>query len=222
MKWLTSRVLWGILLIVAGLIFLLDNLNLLEMGDAVWMVIFAVAAAGFLSVFIQDRHHWWSLIPGMTLLSIAVVILLDFVFPQGSDDWGGVIVLLGIALSFLTIYLNDREQWWAIIPMGVMFTITLVFLLERISAISQMSGGFEVGGIFFIGLGLTFALLGILPGSATRSREQMRWAFIPAVILFTVGMLVLGAWASLLNYIWPLALILLGLFFILRTIKVRG
>ncbi len=220
MKWLTSRSLWGAVLILAGLIFLLDNLNLIKIADLAWIVIFAIAGAGFLSVFIQDRRHWWSLIPGLTLLAVALAILIGFILPQGSKDWGGVIVPIGIAFAFLLIYLNDREHWWAIIPMGVMFTAAIVVILEQLSGIRQRSGGFEVGGIFFLGLGLTFALIALLPGSANRTREQMRWAFIPAAILSVIGILILGTLTPLINIIWPLALILLGLFLILRTFGV--
>lgn len=220
MKWLASRVLWGILLIAAGIIFLLDNLGVLAIGELLWIVIFTIAGAGFLSVYIQDRRHWWAFIPGLTLLSVAVTILLGFILPTGSDEWIGGIVPFGIGLSFLLIYLNDREQWWAIIPMGVMFTVAFMVLLESLPRLGQQARGFEMGGLFFLGMGLTFALVALLPGSATRTREQMRWAWIPAAILLVIGIFILTALTNLINYLWPLALILLGLFLVLRTLGV--
>jgi len=107
----------------------------------------------------------------------------------------------------LAVYATNRENWWAIIPAGVMVTLAVVSFLD------QFFAGFETGGIFFLGLGLTFGLVAILPGP----RGEMRWAFIPAGVLFLIGLVLLAALTSLVNYIWPVALILVGLYFIFRT-----
>lgn len=78
--------------------------------------------------------------------------------------------------------------------------------------------GFETGGIFFLGLGLTFLLVAIIP----TPEGQMRWALIPAVILLVMGLLLTAALTQLINFIWPLALILLGLFLVLRAFRGRA
>ena len=78
---------------------------------------------------------------------------------------------------------------------------------------STFLGGFETGGLFFIGMGLTFGLVGIVPTPDGR----MSWAFIPAVILLVMGLLVAAAATSLINYAWPLVIIVIGLFLLLRT-----
>lgn len=53
--------------------------------------------------------------------------------------------------------------------------------LGTISVLDEVSG-VENGGVLFLGLGLTFILLTILPGGSSRS-----WAFIPGVILLVFG-----------------------------------
>jgi hypothetical protein len=68
-----------------------------------------------------------------------------------------------------------------------------------------------------LGLGLTFALVGLVP----TPEGQMRWAFIPAVILTIIGLLILVALSSLINYIWAVALIAGGLIIILRAFRTR-
>lgn len=212
MKWITSRTVWGILLIAGGVIFLLENLGMLAVGDFFWAALFGIAGLGFLSVFLANRENWWGLIPGIIFLAIGTIIFLSTVSPQTSERISGVIVLGGIGLAFLIVYLANRTNWWALIPGGVMFTLAVVTLLE------ETMTGFETGGIFFLGLGLTFLLVAAVP----TPEGQMRWALIPAVILLVIGLLLTAAMAQLVNFIWPLALILVGLFLVLRAFRGRG
>lgn len=207
MKWLTSRTFWGILLIIGGIIFLLENLGLIEIGGAFWGIILGIAAIGFLSVYLSNRENWWALIPGITLLSISALIIISAMMPGDTGTLGGVIVLGGIGLAFLLVYLANRENWWAIIPAGVMLTLSAVVLL------SEYFTGIEVGGIFFLGLGLTFAVVAILP----TQHGQMKWAFIPAGVLLVMGLLITAAMSPLINYLWPVALILAGLLLVFRS-----
>ena len=207
MNWITSRTFWGVLLIIGGIIFLLENLGIVAIGEAFWGVLLGVAAIGFLSVYLTNRENWWALIPGMILLSVSALIILNTIFPGGTGELGGVIVLGGIGLAFLLIYLTNRENWWAIIPAGVMLTLSIVVLL------GEVISGFEVGGIFFLGLGLTFALVAILP----TPHGQMKWAFIPAGVMIVLGLLITAALSPLINYIWPSALILAGLLLVFRA-----
>jgi hypothetical protein len=207
MKWLASRTFWGVLLIIGGIIFLLDNLGIFTIGEAFWGVILGIGAIGFLSVYLSNRENWWALIPGMILLSVSALIIINAIFPGDTGALGGVIVLGGIGLAFLLIYLTNRENWWAIIPAGVMLTLSVVVLL------GEVVSGIEVGGIFFLGLGLTFGLVAIIP----TPHGQMKWAFIPAGIMIVMGLLITAALSPLINYIWPSALILAGLLLVFRA-----
>jgi hypothetical protein len=212
MKWITSRTLWGLLLIAGGVVFLLENLNVLTIGGYFWAALFAIGGLAFMSVFVANRQNWWSLIPGITLLAIGVIIFLDQVSPGATEVFGGAIVLGGIGLAFLVVYLINRSNWWALIPAGVMFTLVAVVILE------QTLTGIETGGIFFLGLGLTFVLVAILPSP----EGQMRWALIPGGILLIMGIFLTAALTQAINIVWPLALILVGLYFVLRAFMARG
>ena len=75
----------------------------------------------------------------------------------------------------------------------------------------------ETGGVFFLGLGLTFAVVALLPTSAGR----MAWAWIPAGVLALMGLLLMAAAGNLIGYLWPLVIILAGGFLILRTLLGR-
>ena len=211
MNWTTSRLLWGLLLVAGGVIFLLDNFNIIEFGEIFWTVIFGIAGLAFISVFIASRANWWALIPGVILLAIGLLIYVNLAFPTVGSQWGGSIVLGGISLAFLLVYLANRENWWAIIPFGVLGTLAVV------AGIGDSVSGFDIGGIFFLGLGFTFALVGVLPNPA----GSTRWAFIPAGILIVIGILILAALSSIINFIWPIALILCGVIILLRTLRNR-
>ena len=209
MRWLASRIFWGILLIAGGIVFLLQNLNLIALGDLFWAVVFGFVGLSFLTVFLGDRQQWWSLIPAFVLLAIGVIILIDYAFPGISDQLGGMIFLGGIGLAFIVVYLVNRDNWWAIIPAGVLLT------LAAVTVVADTTTGFNTGGIFFLGIGLTFAVVGVLP----TPHGELRWAFIPATVLILMGLILMAAFSSMVNYIWPIAIILVGFYLIFLTWK---
>ena len=206
-RWLESRLLWGSLLVLAGIVFLLQNLGVLNVGGLFIALLFGLAGIFFLSVFISNRANWWGLIPGFTLLAIGLVIALGYFAPRFSEVWSGTVILGGIALSFLSIYLLDRSNWWAMIPGGVLLTLAVIAPLE------SLLGGFGMAGLLFLGIGLTFGVVAVTP----TPEGQMRWAWIPAAILVGMGLLGLAAAQAVIGYIWPVILILVGGFLIFRT-----
>lgn len=207
-RWLESRVLWGLLLIAGGVLFLLQNLGLFEFSDLFWALLLGVGGLFFLSVFAQNRENWWALIPGMALIGVALVIASSRLAPAFGEAWGGSIVLGSLAVAFLAIYAVDRRQWWAMIPGGVMATLTVI------TGLDSLLPGMETGGLFMFGLALTFGFIAILP----TPEGQQRWALIPAGILFVVGILITAAAGNLIAIIWPLFLIGAGGFLLLRAV----
>lgn len=211
-RWFESRRLWGILLILAGLAFLLQNLGLFPMGDLFWALLFGFGGVAFLSIFVANRENWWGLIPGFALLGIGLLIALGTLAPGFADRWGGSIVLGAIGLSFMIIYLIRRDFWWAIIPAGILLTLAILTGLEAVV------GGFNMGGLLLLGIGLTFAMVAVTPTPEGRNV----WAWIPAGILSLIGLLILAETELLIGYIWPVVLILLGLVLVYRAFIHRG
>ncbi|MGH2523013.1 MAG: hypothetical protein ACRDH2_10970 [Anaerolineales bacterium] len=205
------RIFWGLLLIGGGILFLLQNLGIFQGGDLFWGIVFGVGGALFLSTFVTNRANWWALIPGMTLLGLAVMILLGVFAPSVREVAGGSIFLGSIGLSFWLIYMSNRQQWWAVIPGGTMLT------LAAVAGLPDRVGGPATGGLFFLGLGLTFMLLAALP----TPQGRMRWPLIPGGILAVMGLLIAIGFGQGINYIWPVALILVGLYLVARTFGLR-
>ena len=208
-----SNLLWGLVLIVLGSFFFLQATGILGMlVGFFWALIFAAAGSVFLYVFLTDLHNrWWAAIPGFTLLGLGAVVFYDNFAPPFFSDLGGAIFLGSIGVGFLAIFFTNRQLWWALIPGGALMSLSAVVL------VSQAGGGWiNPGSVLFIGLGLTFGLLGLL---STYLNVNLRWAYIPAAILLVLGFVVVTPFAGAANFVWALALIGAGAFLVLRRAR---
>jgi len=211
MKVFRSRAVWGILLVVVGALLLLQEFDVLPFAALIWPTAFAIVGLVFLYHYLTDRARWWPLIPALALLGLAALILWSRFAPEGLEDLGAAFFMAGLGLAFWIVYFTERENWWAIIPGGVLLTIASVV------GLSSAQVEFEVGGVFFLGLGLTFGLLALLPSAQGR----MRWPLIPAAVLLVMGMLITAAAGDLLKYVWPAALILVGIYVVSRAFLLK-
>jgi hypothetical protein len=201
MRKLDLRILFGAGLILFGGLLLLERMGFLSgASDLFWGTVFVIAGAGFLYTFFQDvRRQWWAIIPALALFGLAG----DNFLPERYTGAGGSLFLGALGVSFLLVYLTDRARWWAVIPGGVLVTLSVVAAADDVFAV-----GFDSGAILFIGLGLTFLLVALLPSAG----NDTCWAYIPAVVLVLVGaFLGNSATAGFVDYLWPAALFIAGL-----------
>ncbi len=204
-----SRTLWGGLLVVMGILFLLESLQILALGG-VWAALFVAAGLTFGYTFLENRESWWATIPAMMLLSIGTLIGIDALFPRLGNQLGGGIILGGLALSFWIIYVTTRyEQWWAIIPGGVLLSLALGIAIE------PFIQGEVFAAVFLLGLALTFALVYFLP----TANQHMGWALFPAGALAIVGLIVLSVTTRLAGLVWPGLLIAAGAYILLKNLR---
>ena len=198
MNRINFRILIGGALILLGVLMLLERFGIFRAAtDIFWSVVFLAGGVYFLYRFALDmRGEWWAVIPGLALIGVGASIVLP-------GQWAGLSFLGFLGISFFAIYLSNRQRWWAIIPGGVLITLGIIAVL------ADAYGARETSGFFFLGLGLTFLLVAVL--------ASMQWAYIPGVILLLMGA-VLGytSMTGALNYVWPAALILMGLLLIFQ------
>ena len=207
MRRLDPRLLLGLLFIIGGVLSLLGAMDIISnAGGIFWGLISAAAGAIFLYILLTDRNSWWAAFPAFTFFGLAASSFL----PDSLEAYDGLVFFLGISLGFWWVYFTDPERWWAIIPGGVLLTLGVV------SALDNMLGDNGGGGLFFLGLGLTFVLVAVLPGGSGRS-----WALIPGVVLLFFGAIRETSLGGITGYIWPVVLIVLGGFFILRFFRNR-
>jgi hypothetical protein len=201
MKRIDFRILAGALLILGGVFALLDQTGLLKgASNLFWAGVLAIGAAIFLYWFFSDRSKWWAAIPGFTLAGMAVSALLP-----DKINLGGLAFLGGIGLGFWAIYITGHARWWAILPGGVLLTLGIT------SWMSAAYGVIDSGGVFFVGLGLTFVLVALL--------AKMKWAFIPAAILLLLGFFVGTPFVGVTEYIWIGVLLLAGLILVASALR---
>ena len=212
MKKSTTRVLvpivGGILLIAAGVIFLLSNLGIITLDwEMLVGPLFAIGGLVFVLLFVLNTDGWWALIPGFVLMGIGLIIFMGDKEAALVESWSGATFLGFLGLAFFLIYITHHEQCWAIIPGGALLTIAGVTLVPKDGLLS--------GVIFFLGLALTFGLVYFLPKPAGR----FKWALYPAGILFVIGVLMILGVTNVLNFVWPVALLIAGGYVLYRALR---
>jgi hypothetical protein len=168
---------WGIVLILAGGLFLVQNLGWFgEFSPSIWTMIFGfLSLLFFVTYFVNGVKEWGWLFPAFIFAGVATTL---FLVTAGIDGaYLGAPVLIGVGLPFLAAYLSDRRgNWWALIPMWIMAVLTaIVFLTERVQ-------GEVIGALFIWAVGLPFLVVYL-------SDHNHKWALIPAFVLFVVGMI---------------------------------
>lgn len=193
----------GALLVALGVLFLLQNFFFANIANFIWLVLFGLGGLVFLYVFAVNQQQWWAVIPGFVLLGLAVLIG----FGDRLGNWAPGLFLGSIGLAFWVIYFVRRDFWWSLIPAGTLTTLAFV------AALSDRLPDMAAGGIFFLGLGATFGLVYLLSGQERRQR----WALIPAGILGVLGLLLTLSLGGLINYVWAIALIGVGVYLLTRV-----
>lgn len=100
-----------------------------------------------------------------------------------------------------------REQWWAIIPGGVLWSIAAMLIMEPIMGDENMVG------VMFFGMAVTFVLVALLG----QPRGKMNWAYIPAGVMLILAVFLSAGSAQWLSLVFPIALIVGGGFLLLRN-----
>ena len=210
MKDVQWRVVGGILLVVIGALLLLQTFDVFDfLWDAVWTILLVVGGVGFMFIYVTRPGDWWAVIPGMALLGLGATVGLGVVGLGGLLD--GSVFLGALGVAFWLVYLRERQHWWAIIPGGVLATLAIV------AGMDDIVPWIETEGLFFFGLALTFALVYLLSGLAGRQS----WALIPAGVLFLIGVIVTLATSSLLSFVWPAVLIVVGIVLVYRALRAQ-
>ncbi len=152
------------------------------------------------------------LMTGVALIVIGATVLL-FQLVEVPNE--GALLMSALALIFLVWGVTTRSVG-LLIPGGILAGIALgVYLSE--GPLRQLEETAD-GGVFLVSFAAGWALITVLSVAIQRIAW---WPLIPAGIMAVIGgaMLVGGAAVELLeytNYIWPLALIGVGAYLLLR------
>jgi len=190
---------WGIVLILAGGLFLVQNLGWIEFQSlSFWMLVFAgISLLFFITYFVNGVSQWGWLFPACISAGIALTMLLANTGVE--EAYIGAPVLAGVGLPFLGAFLLDRRQnWWALIPLWVMFVLALI------TVIVDAVAGEIIGALVLFSVALPFLVVYLTDRSRT-------WALIPAAITAAVGVIPLLAMNASGNLIGAFVLFAIAL-----------
>jgi hypothetical protein len=208
-----ARLSFGIVLILAGILLLAQRLSFIggKWDDAIMTLAFGTGTLYFASLFFSERSRWWAALVAFIFLGLAASQFIEVFLPGVPGAYVCASTLLLMGLGFMAIYFIDRQMWWALIPGGVMLSLTGVVLLEEL--VPKVP--FEPAGLLFLGLGLTFLVLYFLRTQGTR----LTWAIYPALSLLLFGLFIGFGNEDLWNIIWPSIIVLLGVYFIFGAFR---
>src|SRR5512146_395381 len=112
-----GRIFISLILIIFGLAALFNTLGMIYLpfnisgANAFWLLVFGLAGILFLSAFVSNTSNWWAVIPGLTMIGLAV--LVGDVVPKSMQNLGAAIFMALLAVSFLIILLVRKANWWA-------------------------------------------------------------------------------------------------------------
>lgn len=203
---LTNRKTWiGWLLVLFGALLLLEQFNVLR---GVPGILWGALLIGLGLALLTDQRHLpgaaaWKVFPSLALIGMGAESML----PKSLSALEGVLFLSAMGASFLLFMRGTKNSWWAVIPAGVFFSLALTNLLDNLSKV-------DAGGVFLIGLGVTFLVLAIVKIEGVRQE----WGYIPGVALIILGGV---QYVNKIGISWdillPGLLIAAGLLFLVRS-----
>jgi hypothetical protein len=185
----------GVMLFLALTTLLVDSAG----GEWVGAMFLFLIGLSFLVVYLSNRTRTWALLVAyiMGVLSIAPAMA------SGGETaaYYGPVFLVSIALPFFIVYFRSLENWWAIIPAGVLTTVSIIAALAIAGLIRDENEGGYANAVLMFGLAATFAVVWL--------RHAKAWAKIVTIVLaaLAVASIFFAVYSEIL---WPLAIILAG------------
>ncbi|MCX7859310.1 MAG: hypothetical protein N2385_04410 [Chloroflexus sp.] len=149
---------------------------------------------------------------GMVLIAFGIILLLGYVIDTG------LLMLPMMALIFALAGIRTHNAGW-FIPAGILGGIGLgAALIETLPLAEPVKGG-----VFLLSFAAGWATIPLL--SALFADERVWWPFIPGGVMAVIGSLILigeGGFTLLdlifnrAGWIWPVALIGVGVILLLR------
>ena len=98
-----------------------------------------LTGAGFLFLYVIERKHWWAIIPGGTLVSLAVVAGIDELAPRWD---AGPVLFLGLALTFVAVWaVGQRWAIWPALGLGAIAFFALASVSGWLFALVLIAAG---------------------------------------------------------------------------------
>lgn len=197
---------WGILLVVFGVVWLVEQFTDLTAWG--WVALLAAAGLGVFGIYLTDRSEWGLLIPAYVLWAVAGLIAL-VTLNVLRDESVATYVLAAIALPFLVAFLRDRRRWGLLIPAYVLLAVGVMIVLTEQRVLSDL----------LIPAYVLFVIA--IPFFVVYARDPKQWwPLIPGGIMAVIGLSFLIAEAAV-QYVGPAVLVLVGVWILVRQFTRR-
>ncbi|MFO7881982.1 MAG: hypothetical protein R6U52_05550 [Kosmotogaceae bacterium] len=200
---------FGIILILLG-VFLLF---LPGFENNMW--VFIIWLPGIVMEYYGLRDTKGLLVPGGIILVVALALTMEVFIPGFLATGGWILFVFAPAFGMLQLYLSNREKLPGIlIPVGILFTVSLTFLIHSIYPQFLPSGGWTMF-ILAPAAGLFLFYLSHKP--------KNRAILVPVLILTLFGLVFLFSSISAVHFsvILGIAFIIFGCFILFSKLLKR-
>lgn len=197
----------GMMLFLALTTLLVDNVG----GEWIGSMFLFLIGLSFFVVYLNNRAHTWALLVAYIL---GVLSIAPAMASGGGDTaaYFGPVFLFAVALPFFVLYFRTLENWWAIIPAGVMTVLALIAGAAIAGWIRNEQQGGYANALLMFGLAGTFAVVWL--------RHAKPWAKV-ATLIFVVVAIASIFFASYTEIFWPVAIILAGAYLLYTSLRPR-
>ncbi|MDW7679411.1 MAG: hypothetical protein SCK70_02535 [bacterium] len=208
-----QRLIFGVLVIVAGLLLVLNNLKLFAISPSFyWGIMLVIFGLIFFRIHQQLPRRKTTLIFAIAFFIIGVWMILDSLFYL-PDDILGALLLWSLGAVFISAFIRDNRRWGWVIPAGVCLVLGAIVVIDAFRLLDNQFLGF----IFLLGVGLTFWFLYLI----RNEKNKLSWAGIVGAIIVILSFYVLSTeWNSpISDVMFPLSLIFFGAILVIRGVQ---
>jgi len=169
----------------------------------------------------SEKRNYGALVVGGVLICMGVLALFERLF-EGTRFWGMVwpFIIIGFgALFFVGMFLLGKSFAWMAIPGSIIAANGLMLFLQN------LTGRWETWSyswtVILMSIGAGIYIMGAWQGDASRRRAGVKLFEVGAVMFVIFGaffeiIFSLGAPQGMREYVFPVALLLLGTYLIVK------
>lgn len=175
----------------------------------------------------NDKRNYGALVVGLVLICMGALALMERLF-EGTRFWGmawPLIIISFGAMFFVGMFLLGKSFAWMAIPGSIIAANGVMLFLQN------LTGRWETWSyswtVILMSIGIGIFIMGAWQGDASRRKAGLKLFEIGAVLFVIFGaffeiLFSLGAPQGMREYVFPVALLLLGFYLIFKRSGLFG
>lgn len=169
----------------------------------------------------SEKRNYGALVVGVVLICLGALTLIEKIF-SGARFWGFLwpLIIIGFgAMFFVVMFLTEKTFAWLAIPGSIIATNGIMLFLQN------LTGRWETWSyswtVILMSVGIGIFIMGAWQGDESRRRSGLKVLKVGVILFIIFGsffeiLFSLGAPSSLRDYIFPVALMLLGIYLVVK------